>query len=60
MAVKIDKNVCIGCGACVDTCPVGALDYDDSGMSAICDQDVCISCLVCTTVCPTEAISEEE
>ena len=25
MAVKIDKEKCIGCGACIDVCPVSAL-----------------------------------
>ena len=31
MAVTIDKDACIGCGACVGGCPVGALSLDDEG-----------------------------
>lgn len=31
MAVNIDKDACIGCGACVGGCPVGALSLDDEG-----------------------------
>ena len=33
MAVNIDKDACIGCGACVGGCPVGALSLDDEGKS---------------------------
>lgn len=58
MAVKVDQDTCIGCGACVGTCPVGALDFNDEG-KATCDSDTCISCLACVGTCPVEAISEE-
>ena len=58
MAVKVDQETCIGCGACVGTCPVGTLDYIDEGQAA-CDSDTCISCLACVGTCPVEAISEE-
>lgn len=59
MPVKVNQDACIGCGACVGTCPVGALDFNDFGL-AECDKEKCISCLACTGVCPVEAISEEE
>ena len=29
MPVTVDKELCIGCGACVGVCPVGALELDD-------------------------------
>lgn len=58
MAVKVDQDTCIGCGACVGTCPVGALDFNDDG-KAECNADTCIGCLACTGACPVEAISEE-
>ena len=35
MAVNIDKDACIGCGACVGGCPVGALSLDDEGKSVV-------------------------
>ncbi|MBR4446278.1 MAG: 4Fe-4S binding protein [Solobacterium sp.] len=59
MPVTIDRELCVGCGACVGTCPVGALELDDEGKST-CNEDVCITCLACTSACPTEAISEAE
>lgn len=27
--VKVDKDKCIGCGACIDMCPVNALEMED-------------------------------
>lgn len=56
MAYKIcDK--CIMCGACADTCPVGAISQGDTQYNI--DPEVCISCGACAAGCPVEAISEE-
>ncbi len=56
MAVKIDKDTCIGCGACVDGCPVSALSMEDG--KAKCDESTCIDCGACIATCPVQAISE--
>jgi ferredoxin len=32
--VKVDKNKCIGCGACVATCP-GVFELGDDGKSQV-------------------------
>ncbi len=56
MAVKIDKDTCIGCGACVDVCPVNALSMEDG--KAVCDEGACIDCGACIATCPVQAISE--
>lgn len=51
----IDKNKCIGCGACVGICPVGAISFDDNGKADI-DTGKCIKCGTCEATCPVEAI----
>ncbi len=56
MAVKIDKDTCIGCGACVNDCPVNALAMKDD--KAECDENACIDCGACIATCPVQAISE--
>jgi ferredoxin len=54
MAVKI-SDACVGCGACVEVCPVEALSMEDE--KAVCDADKCVDCGACVSECPVEAIS---
>jgi ferredoxin len=56
--MKVDKDTCLGCGACVATCPVEAIELDADGKADI-NGDVCISCGACAGTCPVEAISED-
>jgi ferredoxin len=53
MAVKIDKNKCIACGACVKVCPVDAITIKET---AVVDEETCIECGACINECPVEAI----
>lgn len=54
MAAKIDKDTCVGCGACVDSCPVSAIKMADKAEVV---EAECIECGACVGSCPCEAIS---
>ena len=56
MAVKIDKETCIGCAACIDVCPVSSLKKINK--KAECDGSLCIDCGACIDTCPVQAISQ--
>ncbi len=55
MAVKIDKETCIGCSACVDVCPTSCLSMEDG--KAICNEAECIDCGACVSTCPVQSIT---
>ena len=55
---KIDKNPstiedkCTKCGKCKETCPVNAIEINDTVET---NSDLCIKCMACVKVCPVEA-----
>jgi len=55
----IDQDACVGCGECVDRCPVDCISQDEDGR-AIREKEYCIGCGVCARFCPETAISLEE
>ncbi|MFV0380217.1 MAG: 4Fe-4S binding protein [Anaerorhabdus sp.] len=57
MPVTVDKDLCIGCTACVSVCPTGALSMD-SNDKAECEPSACIDCGACVGACPVSAISQ--
>lgn len=56
--MKILKDVCVGCGTCIDACPVNAISLND-GCAEI-NQEVCVKCGACKDICPVSAITDEE
>jgi len=55
----IDKDLCVGCGTCVEKCPVGAIELNADN-KANRNPDWCIGCGVCVHFCPENAISLKE
>jgi len=54
MGVKIDKEKCTGCSACVDVCPVKAIEIKNDKAIV---SDECVECSACVNECPNEAIA---
>ncbi|ODS38729.1 MAG: hypothetical protein A7316_07325 [Candidatus Altiarchaeales archaeon WOR_SM1_86-2] len=56
--IEINTEVCVGCGICVDICPVRIFDvghYDKVYLAG--DVDDCTLCRECEVNCPTAAIT---
>ncbi len=52
--IKVILDKCVGCGACVDVCPVSAIKIVDK--KAIIDLDKCTLCGACPDSCKFDAI----
>lgn len=63
--VLIDNDLCIGCQACLEACPFGAMQFDDQREIAV-KCDLCLERLAdnkqtaCMSVCPTGCIRFRE
>ncbi len=51
---QLDETLCVGCGACAERCPFGALSIE--GGSAVVDAAACMGCGVCVAACAQEAL----
>jgi len=56
MPAVVDEEKCLGCGKCVESCPIGAISLNEDGL-AIVDKEKCEGCLKCAKACPNEAIT---
>lgn len=54
--LRIIREVCGYCGACVSVCPQGALELVDAYLTV---NDDCTSCGICARVCPLGALEVE-
>ncbi|RJR48873.1 MAG: ferredoxin family protein [Desulfobacteraceae bacterium] len=54
---RIDEQLCIGCGACVDHCSMDVLRMNDrTNKPMIMYLRDCMSCFMCERDCPVSAI----
>lgn len=54
---ETDPEQCVGCGECIDICPVQAVTLEDD--LAVVDEKWCIGCGVCATRCEYDALRIE-
>ena len=52
--LKIHREVCGYCGACVSVCPEGSLELVDAYLTV--NTETCKSCKICVKVCPLGAL----
>ncbi|MDR2544358.1 MAG: CoB--CoM heterodisulfide reductase iron-sulfur subunit A family protein [Methanobrevibacter sp.] len=72
----IDDESCVGCGSCVEVCPIEMPNYFDEGIGmvkaayipfpqavplcATIDKDYCIECKLCDQVCERGAVKHDQ
>lgn len=52
----IEEKLCVGCGACYNKCPVGALEMlpnEEGFLTPVVDEEKCVNCGMCKKVCPS-------
>jgi len=54
--MRINQDLCKGCGNCIIICPVQAIKFEEK--KAVIDEDLCVECSICyrNTECPSNAI----
>lgn len=57
--VEVDQEKCIGCGECVDVCPVDVYEMQDEKSVPV-NAEECIGCESCIEVCEQDAITVTE
>jgi len=54
---EVDEDSCVGCGTCVEKCPMEAIDLVEN--IAVINGSRCIGCGICVHHCPEEAMKLE-
>ena len=54
---QVDVDACLGCTACVERCPFGAISMDPASHRAVIDREACYGCGTCRSGCAFDAIA---
>ena len=54
----VNEDMCVGCGLCIEECPVDAISLQEND-TAVIDDNKCIRCGHCHEVCPEEAVRHD-
>ena len=57
--IKIDEDLCTGCGDCVTPCAEGAIEIID-GKAKVMKEELCDGAGFCLAVCPEGALTVEK
>lgn len=57
MPPNINKDKCIGCGACVKACPMNVLEVKEDHKAHVERPKDCVECRACEAACPVKAIT---
>lgn len=57
--VTVDPEKCVGCGECVDVCPVEVYELKNEKSVPV-NEEECLGCESCIEVCEHDAIVVEE
>lgn len=57
--VFLDTSTCVGCGRCMDVCPMHVFGRRNGHVLPVYDRD-CILCRICADCCPTSSILVHE
>ena len=58
-SVEVNAERCVGCGECVDVCPVEVYELQDEKSVPV-NAEECLGCESCIEVCEEGAITVEE
>lgn len=61
--IRVDENLCKGCGLCVTACPKKCIEMSETfsisgyNPAKLAKKDCCIACAMCAVICPDIAIT---